>query len=317
MVRSLDLNDLRLLMQVIEHGSYTAASRMNGIPKSTISQRIANLEKTVGTGLLRRTSRSFSLTEAGALLLPHARAIEGLARTIEQALRDQGDTSVGTLRVSCSNALAQFAVCPLVPGFLDRHPATHIRVEASNRLVDLVGEGYDMAIRGHVAPLKDSTLIQRVVARTPWAIAASPEWIMAHGEPTTPDELAKSSLLHFATSADQPRWTLRSGNTAVQVSFEPRVWSNDMASLRSSAIAGGGIVGLPTYILAPALATGRLVAILSSWSLPASSISVLTPPKTQSSRLAAAFSDHLRSELPRLTQYVDAAAPGGQPDLGG
>ncbi|MDX7953589.1 LysR family transcriptional regulator [Lichenihabitans sp. Uapishka_5] len=315
-MRSLDLNDLRLLMQVIEHGSYTAASRINGIPKSTISQRITALEKAIGTGLLRRTSRSFSLTEAGALLLPHARAIEGLARTIEQALLDHGDSLAGTLRVSCSNALAQFALSPLVPCFLDRHPEIHMRVEASNRLVDLVGEGYDMAIRGHVAPLKDSTLIQRVVARTPWSIAASPDWIRTHGAPATPDELAKSALLHFATSADPPQWTLRSGDVVAQVSFKPRVWSDDMASLRSSAIAGGGIVALPTYVLAPALAAGRLVVLLTAWSLPVSSISVLTPPKAQSSRLAAAFSDHLRAELPWLIQHVDATAPGGSPDPG-
>ena len=315
-MRSLDLNDLRLLMQVIEHGSYTAASRINGIPKSTISQRIAALEKTIGTGLLRRTSRSFSLTEAGSLLLPHARAVEDLARTIEQALVDQGDTLHGTLRLSCSNALAQFALSPLIPSFLNRHPDAHIRVEASNRLVDLVGEGYDMAIRGHVAPLKDSTLIQRVVARTPWSIAAAPEWIRVHGEPTIPDALASNSLLHFATSADPPHWTLRSGDAVVQVCFEPRVWSDDMASLRASAIAGGGIVALPTYVLAPAMASGRLVALLSAWSLPVSSISVLTPPRAQSSRLAAAFSDYLKAELPRLTQHVDAAAQGDQPDLG-
>ena len=314
-MKSLDLNDLRLLMQVIEHGSYTAASRVNGIPKSTISQRIAALEKTVGTGLLRRTSRSFSLTEAGALLLPHARAIEGLARTIEQALLDQGDTLVGTLRVSCSTALAQFALSPLVPRFLDRHPDAHIRVEASNRLVDLVGEGYDMAIRGHVAPLKDSTLIQRVVARTPWSMAAAPGWITAHGAPATPDELAQRSLLHFATSADPPHWRLRTDDAVVEVPFEPRMWSDDMASLRSSAIAGGGIVALPTYVLAPALASGRLVAVLTSWSLPVSSISVLTPPKAQSSRLAAAFSDFLKAELPRLTQYRDATSMGGHPSF--
>jgi DNA-binding transcriptional LysR family regulator len=316
MMRSLDLNDLRLLMQVIEHGSYTAASRVSGIPKSTISQRIAALEKTVGTGLLRRTSRSFSLTEAGALLLPHARAIEDLARTIEQSLLDQGKTLVGTLRVSCSNALAQFALSPLVPHFLDRHPDAHIRVEVTNRLVDLVGEGYDMAIRGHVAPLKDSTLIQRVVARTAWTIAAAPDWIRTHGEPTTPEELTRFSLLYFAASGDPPQWTLRSGDAVVQVSFEPRVWSDDMASLRSSAIAGGGIVALPSYVLAPALAAGRLVELLTPWSLPVSNISVLTPPKAQSSRLAAAFSEHLKAELPRLTQHGSLTTPGDHAGFG-
>jgi LysR family transcriptional regulator for bpeEF and oprC len=90
-MRTLDLNDVRLLMKVIEHGSYTAAARATGIPKSTISQRIAQLERAVGTGLLRRTSRSFSLTEAGAVLLPHAQAIDRLAREAETALLQRGD----------------------------------------------------------------------------------------------------------------------------------------------------------------------------------------------------------------------------------
>ena len=101
----IDLNDIRLLMQVVESGSYTAASRLNGMPKSTISQRIAALERAVGTGLLRRTSRSFSLTETGALLLPHAREIEELSRKLEQQLFEQGDSVAGTLRITLFNRL--------------------------------------------------------------------------------------------------------------------------------------------------------------------------------------------------------------------
>lgn len=307
-MKALDLNDLRLLMQVIKHGSYTAASRANGIPKSTISQRIAALEKMAGTGLLRRTSRHFSLTEAGNLLMPHARAIEDLARSIEQALLEQGDILTGTLHLSASNALAQFALSPLVPRFLDAYPDTQIRVGATNRLVDLVAEGYDMAVRGHVAPLKDSTLIQRVVARTPWSIAAAPDWIATHGAPTSPEELADLPVLYFATSIDAPQWVLQSGERVAPVTLKPKMWSDDMASLRTSAIAGGGLVALPTYVLAPAMATKQLVPILSKWALPVSNISVLTPPRAQSSRLAAAFSDFLAAELPRLIQNIDMAA---------
>ena len=203
MSRRIDLNDIRLLMQVAEHGSYTAAARAIGVPKSTISQRIAHLEATIGTGLLRRTSRSFSLTEAGVQLLPHARAIEDLARQVEHALMEQNGTLQGTLRVSCSQAIAQFALSPIVPQFLAEHPRVTIKVEATNRLVDIIGEGFDMTVRGHVGQLKDSILIQRVVARTPWALAASPTWIERHGGlPATPDDIGSKETLCFSQTPD-------------------------------------------------------------------------------------------------------------------
>jgi DNA-binding transcriptional LysR family regulator len=295
----IDLNDIRLLMQVIEHGSYSAASRAVGVPKSTISQRIAALEKTVGTGLLRRTSRSFSLTDAGAMLLPYARAMDDLARRIENELLDQGPEITGILRVSCSIVIGQFAMAHLVPKFLDHHPKASVRVESSNRLIDLVAEGFDMAVRGHVGQLRDSTLVQRVVARTPWSLAASPGWIEANGMPTTPNDLSDRHVLCFA-APQYANWTLHSCAGSVTIAVRPRLASDDMLILRSSAISGAGIVSLPRYVLASALAEGHLMSVLPEWSPTPSSISVLTPPKPQSSRLAQAFSDFLAQELPQL-----------------
>jgi DNA-binding transcriptional LysR family regulator len=301
--RRIDLNDIRLLMQVVEHGSYSAAARATGIPKSTISQRITALEATIGTGLLRRTSRSFSLTEAGARLLPHARAIEDLARQVETALNEQGSALQGTLRVSCSNAIAQFAVSPIVPQFLDEHDKVSIRVEATNRLVDLVGEGYDMTVRGHVAPLKDSTLIQRVVARTPWILAASPRWIASHGLPVGPEDLPGLEAVCFSTSSQCQSWTFRKGEEIRSVEVTPRIISDDMITLRASVVADGGIACLPGYLMREDIASGNLVRILPEWIGDTSSISVLTPPKVQSSKLARAFSDFLAARLPSIMQF--------------
>lgn len=303
MNRRIDLNDIRLLMQVVEHGSYTAAARQIGIPKSTISQRIAALEATVGTGLLRRTSRSFSLTEAGSELLPHARAIEALARSVEQTLLEQGKEIHGTLRVSCPNAMAQDVVSPLIPRFLDRHERVTIRVEASNRMVDLISGGFDMIIRGHFQPLRDSTLIQRVVARSPWRLAASPRWIAEHGTPATPGDILPGQVLSFSTEPEYPGWVLTSdeGGTSREevVRVSPRMISDDMFTLRAAAVAGGGIVCVPAHVLRSQLESGELVRVLPTWSQ-MSTISVLTPPKAQSSRLTAAFSDFLAAELPAL-----------------
>lgn len=303
MNRRIDLNDIRLLMQVVEHGSYTAAARQIGVPKSTISQRIAALEATVGTGLLRRTSRSFSLTEAGAQLLPHARAIEDLARQVERALDEQGRELQGTLRVSCSNAIAQFALSPIVPRFLAEHHKVVIRVEATNRLVDLVTEGYDMTVRGHVGPLRDSILIQRVVARTPWTLAASPRWMDLHGTPAEPEDVPPGETLCFSGGPECTAWSLHRGTDERLIDVAPRLISDDMISLRTSAIADAGIACLPGYLMRSAYVTGDLVRVLPDWIAQTSSISVLTPPKAQSSKLAGAFSDFLASELPTVMQF--------------
>ena len=298
----LDLNDIRLLMQVVESGSYTEASGATGVPKSTISQRITALERAVGTGLLRRTSRSFSLTEAGALLLPYARAIDDLSRKIEQELLEQGSELAGKLRVSSSVVLAQFTLSLLVPRFLARHSRVTIHVVTSNRVVDLIGEGFDMALRGHTGPLKDSSLLQRVVARTPWSLAAAPAWVAGHGTPATPDDLPPEQALCLSAPPDQAKWIFCSGTEQRVVSLRPRMVSNDMVTLRDSAIAGGGITCLPSYIMASALHAGQLVALLPDWSPKPSSISVLTPPKQQSSRLTQAFSDFLAAEMPRIVR---------------
>lgn len=300
MPRSLDLNDVRLLMQVIDHGGYTAASRALGVPKSTISQRIAGLERSLGIGLLRRSSRSVSLTEAGSLLLPHARALRDVARQAEQALLERDGDLAGTLRVSCSSTVAQFALSPLLPRFLAEHGRVTIRIEASSRCVDLIGEGFDMAIRAHAGPLPDSSLRQRVLAHVPWLIVAAPDWLQRSGRPDRPEQVPAGQVLCFSTTQACHSWELRRGAEQRLVWLAPRLISDDLTLLRSVALAGGGLACLPGYLLRDALRTGTLVRVLEDWSAPASSLSVLSPPRPQSSRLAAAFSVFLAGELPGL-----------------
>lgn len=301
--RSLDLNDVCLLITVVEHGSYTSASRVTGIPKSTISQRIAALERAVGTGLLRRTSRSFSLTEAGALLLPHAQEIDRLAREAEIAIFDRGEELGGTLRVTASIALSQFALAPILPAFLAKHPRVLVRLEPSNRYVDIVGEGFDLAVRAHSDPLKDSILLQRIVARTPWSLTASPDWVAANEVPSSPQALATAPTLVFAQYGEAASWTFHEAAEGgdVRVTLAPRLISADMATLLAAAVHSAGITGLPDYITAEPLSRGLLVPVLPGWVLPASNISTLSPPRPQSSRLAKAFSDFLSTEMRRAT----------------
>ncbi len=298
--KHLDLNDLRLLMLVVQHGGYTAAAGAIGMPKSTLSQRLIALESAAGTALLRRTSRSLSLTEAGRLLLPHARSANELAKDAEQALAGLGGEVAGVVRLSCSISLAHYALAPILPGFLRANAGVSVRVEVTNRYVDLIGEGFDLGVRAHSSMLKDSTLLQRTVGRVPWSLAASPSYLEHARHPSEPADLADCDTLHFGNANGDPVWRMtRDGRTVCQ-DLMPRLCSTSISTLQTAALEGGGVTGLPTYIMRPNLASGRLVPVLSGWALPEGILTILTPPRTQSSRPARALADYIAQELPRM-----------------
>ncbi len=294
---SIDLNDVRLLAQVVEHGNYTAAARATGVAKSTISQRICALERAAGNGLLRRNSRSLSLTEAGALLMPHARAIEHLAQTVERDLLDRQSELRGTLLIACAHALASVVLSASIARFLAAHPFVTIRIEAAADPVLCIAAGADMVIDDHAGSLRDCGLTQRVVARTEWALAASPAWLAANPAPATPDEIRIADTLCHATTRTCPPWILRSGEEERAVAVRARLVSDDIATLHAAALAGAGLACLPAYVLAPSLRTGALHPVLPGWSPAPTDVVVLTPPRPQSSRLARALSDVLASDL--------------------
>jgi DNA-binding transcriptional LysR family regulator len=300
----LDFNDLRLLLYIVEYGGFTAASKALSIPTSTLSQRIAALERVAGTGLLRRTTRSLSLTEAGKALLPHARAIERLAIEAQRKLLTLKEDRGALLRITTSAAIAQFALAPLVPKFLKQNSNVRIRVEATNRYVDLIAEGYDLGVRAYSTRLKDSSLVQRLVARTPWVLAASPGFLKENSTPIEPADLKSATVLHFDVIGEVAKWEFAKGDSTVKVPLQPAMCSDDMATLRIAALNDAGIIGLPLYILGSAIADGSLVPLLTDWQLRGSSISVLSPPAHQSSPLARSFRDFIAAELPSITNAV-------------
>jgi DNA-binding transcriptional LysR family regulator len=297
----LDLNDLRLLLHVVEYGGFSAASKALSIPTSTLSQRIAALERAAGTGLLRRTTRSLSLTDAGRALLPHARAVERVGLEAERKLLTLSDDGSAFLRITTSVAIAQFALAPLIPRFLKDHANVKIRVEATNRYVDLIAEGYDLGVRAYATRLKDSSLVQRLVARTPWALAATPKFLNEHRAPTQPPDLKNAAVLHFSVKGETPTWDFTKGGAGAKVALEPVLCSDNMAALKIAALNHAGIVGLPIYILGSSLKEGALVPVLTDWQLRGSAISVLSPPTHQSSPLARSFRDFIAAELPAIT----------------
>jgi DNA-binding transcriptional LysR family regulator len=308
MRNALDLNDLRLLSYVVDCGGFSAASKVLAMPTSTISQRIASLERAAGMGLLRRTTRSLSLTDAGKLMVPHARAIEEHVRNLQQSLQCLTGELRGAIRIVSSSEIVQFALAPVLARFAERYPDIAIQIDATNRRVDFVADGYDVEIREHRSSLKDSTLLQRVVARTSWALAAAPAYLQAHVAPSEPSDLAKRSILYFGDPNEEHVWDLQRGDCAVKVELRPSICCNDMGALSVAAVNGAGIVSLPTYIIQSSLQRGQLVPVLPEWKPVGSCISVITPPRRQSSRLIKCFTDFVASELPSMTDCFGGAA---------
>lgn len=209
---------------------------------------------------------------------------------------------MGTLRVATSVTIARFAIAPLLAGFLAQFPKVSVSVEASNRYVDLIAGGHDMAVRAHELALDDSTLISRVVARTPWSLAASPEWVSQSATVSAPEDLIGLDALYFGAVQGEPRWAFSRGGDKTVIRPSPRLRSDDMGMLKHAATESLGCVSLPTYVLRDALSAGRLVPLLRDWQMPVAAMSVITPPRRQSSRLAKTFSDYLAKNLPRLLE---------------
>src|ERR1051325_4871915 len=185
-----DLNDLYFFASVVEHGGFSAAGRALGIPKSRLSKRIAQLEDRLGVRLLQRTTRRFVVTEVGERFYSHCRAVLEEARAAQDAVDELRTEPRGVVRVSCPNSLAQTIVAHVLPDFLAQYPKVQVRLQATNRRVDLIGEGVDVAIRVRSKLDTDATLVMRTFGQSRVLIVASPKLLEQSGRPKLPADLS-------------------------------------------------------------------------------------------------------------------------------
>lgn len=290
MAAPLNLNDLHFFVQAVEHGGFSAAGRRLGVPKSTVSKRVAELESRLGVRLIQRTSRSFSLTELGRDFFRHAQASVIEAEMAEATVRTHLGEPSGTVRMTAAVPTAQFVLADHLAELSVRYPKLRLSLHVSDRFVDLVQEGFDIALRSHQAPLPDSTLLQRKLATHPFFVVASPDYIRAHGEPPRPEDLAG----HKAVTADfhgEP-WRLVSiEGDAVAVTPEPVIAADEPMVMMKAAMAGLGVSCLPTSVCRGALAEGRLVRLLPDWTAGSITTTILMP--------------HRRGQLPAVRAVVD------------
>jgi DNA-binding transcriptional LysR family regulator len=299
----LDLKDVFYFVQVVDRGGFTSASRFLGLPKSTLSSRVKELERVLGVTLLNRTSRRFGMTDVGTQFYHYAQTMLQTAEVAEEAVRQRATEPSGVIRMTTAVEIAQFALKDLIPVFLKKHPKVQIVEITTDALVDIVADGYDLALRGHISPLQNSSLVQRLVARAPWYLFAGPGYLDAKGVPATPEELAQHDILSMVRSgASNLVLTGPNGRRSI-VQTTPRFQSNNMVALKESACADLGIVALPGYVCKNEIAGKKLKQILPRWMAADARVSALIPYKRGLLPAVRSLVDFLARELPRITAF--------------
>lgn len=261
-----DLNDFAWFVRVVDNGGFAAAGRALDIPKSKLSRRIAQLEEQLGVRLIHRTTRQFSVTEVGQTFYQHCKAMLIEAEAAQEAIAALQAEPRGCVKITCPVTLLHVHVGPMLARFMMRYPGVQIQLEATNRRVDLVAEGVDVAIRVRPRPFDDSDLVMRVLADRGHCLVASPLLVEAMGKPLSPDELSRWPGLSTSAGKHVHRWSLQGPNGAkAEVHFTPRLITSDMLALREAAVAGVGVVQLPILMAKDQLADGSLVRVLDAW----------------------------------------------------
>ncbi|WP_282009590.1 LysR substrate-binding domain-containing protein [Brevundimonas aveniformis] len=262
----MDLNDLYFFVQVVDHGGFAAAGRALGIPKSRLSRRIAALEDELAVRLIQRTSRRFSVTEVGQAFYQHGRAMMVEAEAAREVVDRATGAPRGRVRLACPPGLVAYQVGELISRFMARYPEVDIQLESTTRRVDVVAEGFDLAIRVREPPLEASDLVMRKLDDSQHCLVATPALLKRLGMPVGPSDLAGWPSLDFGPWKADPVWSLfhADGMTAT-VRHSPRLVTDDLAMLHAGALAGLGTGLLPMIAVQDDLKAGRLVDLLPAW----------------------------------------------------
>lgn len=265
---TLEPNDLWLFARVAAEGSFSRAAERVGLPKSTVSRRIAGLEAHLGERLLLRTTRKLSVTDFGHSVLEHARQVVAEVDAASSLAQHRQAKPSGRLRVSMPNDFADLVLAPMLAEFIAEHPLISLEVDLSSRRVDLIGENFDLAIRmGDLAD--DASLAARRVATFPIGLYASPAYLKRRGTPKQPEDLLKhDALLLLKRSGDVAGWTLAKEEMKWEGTPQPRATANSPELLIRLACLGGGIVAVGDDFAEPYVSKGELMPVLPEWDLP-------------------------------------------------
>ncbi len=314
-----DLNDLIYFAEVVEHGGFAAAGRSLGLPKSKLSRRVADLETRLGVRLLQRTTRKLSLTAVGEQLHRHCVALRENAQAAENVVALALSEPSGLLRIACPVTLAQTTVGPLLPLYLERYPKVRVDMRVSNRVVDLVEEGVDVALRVRQTLDDSGSLVVKRLALSQTVMVASPAQLARQGTPDSLDALQAMDTVSMSAQDGLASWTLVGPDgQARPFNHRPRVVADDLLSLQYAVRLGTGVGMLPDYLCRDDLRHGHLRQILPGWSTPPGIFHAVFPSRRGLVPSVRAFLDLLAEHVARggLDLAPTTAAPTPHPEAG-
>ena len=266
----LDLEDLQTFVEIADAGGLSPAARRLGVSKSIISRRLLRLEAELGVQLLARTTRGAALTEAGTTFREHATRVRAELETARETVRPAGDLR-GRLRISAPASFGLTHLAPVLAELAHKHPLLQVHAAYADRVVDIVGEGFDCGIR--IGILRDSNLVARRIRPVPLKLVASPSYIQNHGAPETPDQL----LDHQALMQGTETWPFRDGANIIAIHPQGRFKADSGPALAAAAVAGVGIALLPYCLADSHLDSGALVPVLPRYPVPDGGLYVVWP----------------------------------------
>jgi DNA-binding transcriptional LysR family regulator len=263
----MELSSLQAFVKVVQTGSFTRAADAMNTQKAHMSRVVSQLEKGLGVRLLERSTRALSLTEVGREFFERAVGILASVEDAQRAIqRSQGEPR-GTLKLTCGVEFGMIAVSGWIDRYLQLHPQVHVDADFTGRILDIVHEGYDLAIR--VGPLADSALAARKLGELAYGLFAAPDYLARRGPPEKPSDLAQHDTLVFAGGSHQASWTLQQAGPPQRLELKPRLKANNVFAIRDAAVAGLGVAQLPMVVATPALRESRLRRVLPEWAPPA------------------------------------------------
>ena len=288
---NVDLLDVLSFVRVAETGAFARAGERMGISKSIVSRRVARLEEQLGAKLLTRTATGASPTDIGQAYFERASNILADLEAAQEVVAEAVTQVAGPIRLSAPLSFGTQYLAPALADFAKLHPKVELDVSLEDRKVDLIGGGYDLALR--IGRLADSSLIARKITAVRAAVLASPDYLDARGRPGIPSDLNGHDLLFYANAGMGQQWRFKIGGRWETVRGPVRLRADNGELLREAACAGLGIVILPTFIAAPAIETGKLEVVLRDYPIDESGLYVVMPPGRAATARVRALVDFL------------------------
>ncbi|MEP7295316.1 MAG: LysR substrate-binding domain-containing protein [Burkholderiales bacterium] len=295
----MDLNDLRYFALIVEHGGFSAAERATHVTKSKLSRRVALLEERLGVRLIHRSTRRLSLTEAGRAFHEHCAAMLVEAQAAQAAVEQLQAAPTGTVRMACPAAFAQFYLARIVADFMQSNPGVRVEIDSADRVVNLIEERIDLALRVREVRLEEPGLVTRRIATGRMVLVASPSYVASKPGIDEPGQLDPLDTISALRGSAEAVWNLvASDGRTLQLHHKPRLLCSDYTVQYEAAAGGVGVALLPLRIAWRGLSSGALLRVAKEWSSPEQDIYLVFVSRRGMLPSVRALIDHLALQIP-------------------